>query len=428
MPLLQPARYKGAYGGRGSAKSHFFADRLIKDCVKHRSTAAACIREVQRTLGQSSKRLIESKLHERGWASGRGFKIFKDVIETPGDGIISFIGLQDHTADSIKSLEGYRRFWVDEAQQLGAYSLKILRPTPRAEGAEMWFSWNPKNAPDPEHPDASIDGMFRLNNPAELPGGGICIQANWRDNPWLPDDLYAELCYDFKHRIKEDYQHIWEGAYQTRSEARVFHNWEVRDFDTPTSGVIFRFGADFGFAQDPSVLVRAWIGRFDDAGNAVHDPTGRDLFLDFEAYKVGCDVDYTPALFAGGAVAGEGNPWGNKNPFSAPGIPEAHRFPITCDSANPQTISYLQRHGLPGCKPAIKGPGSIEEGVEFLKSYRVIIHPRCRHTADEFLLYSYKTDPKTEQILPILEDKKNHVIDAVRYALEDVRRGRGFFG
>ena len=138
-PLLAPARYKGVYGGRGSGKSHFFGELLVEACQAERGTLAVCIREAQRTLAQSSKRLIESKIASLG--VGSGFKLFTDKIETPGDGLIIFRGLQDHTAESIKSLEGFRIAWIDEAQTLSARSLALLRPTIRAENSELWASW-----------------------------------------------------------------------------------------------------------------------------------------------------------------------------------------------------------------------------------------------------------------------------------------------
>lgn len=138
-PLLAPARYKGVYGGRGSGKSHFFGELLVETCQAERGTLAVCIREAQRTLAQSSKRLIESKITSLG--VGSGFKLFNDKIETPGGGLIIFRGLQDHTAEAIKSLEGFRIAWIDEAQTLSARSLALLRPTIRAENSELWAAW-----------------------------------------------------------------------------------------------------------------------------------------------------------------------------------------------------------------------------------------------------------------------------------------------
>lgn len=144
-PLLRPARYKGAFGGRGSGKSHFFGELLVEICQAERGTLAVCIREAQRTLAQSSRRLIESKIASLG--VGTGFKLYSDKISTPGDGLIAFRGMRDHTADSIKSLEGFKIAWIDEAQSLSAHSLALLRPTIRAKSSELWASWNPYNVP-----------------------------------------------------------------------------------------------------------------------------------------------------------------------------------------------------------------------------------------------------------------------------------------
>ena len=171
-PLLAPARYKGVYGGRGSGKSHFFGELLVETCQAERGTLAVCIREAQRTLAQSSKRLIESKIASLGL--GHQFKLFSDKIETPGDGLIIFRGMQDHTADSIKSLEGFKIAWVDEAQSLSAHSLALLRPTIRAKGSELWASWNPRRKSD------AIDDFLRTRKP----DGALVINANWRDNGW----------------------------------------------------------------------------------------------------------------------------------------------------------------------------------------------------------------------------------------------------
>lgn len=207
--LLKPARYKGVYGGRGSGKSHFFGELLVETCQAERGTLAVCIREEQRTLAQSSKRLIEGKIASLGL--GHGFKVFSDKIETPGDGLIIFRGLQDHTADSIKSLEGFRIAWIDEAQSLSARSLALLRPTIRAEKSELWASWNPRRKSD------AIDDFLR----GRRPDGSVVVQANWRDNPWFPDVLREERLLDQK-LYPERYDHIWEGEYARAFEGAYF--------------------------------------------------------------------------------------------------------------------------------------------------------------------------------------------------------------
>lgn len=204
-PLLEPSRYKGCWGGRGSGKSHFFAESLIEQCLIEKATRAVCIREVQKTLKESSKRLIEDKLEAMGLGSADGFKIFNEVIETPGDGLISFQGMQDHNAESIKSLEGYRVAWVEEAQSLSHRSLSLLRPTIRTEGSELWFSWNPRRKTD------AVDEMLRG---ALLPTDAVVVCANWRDNPHFPSVLEQER-QDCLRNDPDQYDHIWEGGYAT---------------------------------------------------------------------------------------------------------------------------------------------------------------------------------------------------------------------
>lgn len=374
-PLLEPARYKGAHGGRGSGKSHFFAEMLIEDCIRE-PISAVCLREVQKSLKFSVKRLLEAKIESMN--AGLYFEVQNEQIKTRNGGVIIFQGMQDHTADSIKSLEDFKRAWVEEAQSLSQRSLDLLRPTIRAPGSEIWFSWNPRFATDP------VDVLLRGET---LPPGAVVVEANYMDNPWCPQELLDEMAFD-RARDPEKYAHIWLGKYQQNSEARVFRNWSIEEFEAPP-GAVFRLGADWGFAVDPSVLVRCYID-------------GRRLYIDYEAHMVGCEIDQLPDLFDR--------------------VPDSRKWFITADSSRPETISYMRKHGYPKINAAIKGAKSVEEGVEFLKSFDIVVHPRCAHTIDELTLYSYKVDPLTEQVLPVLADKDNHVIDALRYACEGARK------
>lgn len=217
-PLLAPARYKGAWGGRGSGKSHFFAELLIDDALREPGETggtgllSVCIRQVQKSLKQSSKRLLEAKLKSLGLGERDGFKVFNEVIQTPGDGVISFQGMQDHTAESIKSLEGFKRAWWEEAQSATGYSLSLLRPTIRAPGSELWFSWNPRRKSDP------VDLMLRG---AEVPTGSVVVHANWQDNPWFTAELEQERL-DCLRMEPDQYDHIWGGGYITAISGAYF--------------------------------------------------------------------------------------------------------------------------------------------------------------------------------------------------------------
>ncbi|MCP4315710.1 MAG: PBSX family phage terminase large subunit [Hyphomicrobiales bacterium] len=211
-PLLQPARYEAAWGGRGSGKSHFFAESLIEDSLCNKGLLSVCIREVQKSLKESAKRLIENKLIDFRLGEADGFKVFNDVIQTPGDGQITFQGMQNHTAESIKSFEGYGRAWVEEAHMLSSSSLSLLRPTIRADDSELWFSWNPLRKLDP------VDKLFRGET---SPTGAQVVRANWSDNPWFPTVLEQER-QDCLRDTPEQYDHIWQGGYATVLEGAYY--------------------------------------------------------------------------------------------------------------------------------------------------------------------------------------------------------------
>lgn len=203
-PLLQPARYKGAHGGRGSGKSHFFAELLVEECLRFPGLRAVCVREVQKSLAESAKKLIEDKIEALG--VGSLFDVQKSEIKTPGGGSILFQGMQDHTAETIKSLEGIDRCWVEEAQTLSENSWRMLRPTIRADGSEIWASWNPRFETDP------VDKFFRKDK--HDASRVVCVEANWRDNPWFPKELEEERQDDLRND-PEAVPHVWDGGYVT---------------------------------------------------------------------------------------------------------------------------------------------------------------------------------------------------------------------
>jgi len=380
VPLLQPARYKAAFGGRASGKSHAFAENVVEAMVMDPHLRVVCIREIQKSLKFSAKQLIQDKIESLG--VGHLFDCQSTEIKrNGGTGICIFQGMQDHTADSIKSLEGFKIAWIEEAQSLSDRSLKLLRPTIRAPGAEIWATWNP------DQPDDPVDKFFRKSPP----DGAIVVRVNWQDNPFFPAEMQAEMEHDRK-ADPEAYAHVWEGEYNTRSDAQIFAGRYTveeftpgRDWDGPY------FGADFGFAQDPTVLVKLWMH-------------GSTVYIEKESGKVGLDIDRTGAL------------WSED-------IPEAAAHEIRADSARPETISYLKRNGFHRIKGVDKWKGSVEDGIEWLRAKRLVIHPQCTRACQEARLYRYKTN-RAGDVLAQVEDANNHVFDAVRYALAPlIKRG-----
>lgn len=409
-PLYFPAPFKGFFGGRGSAKSHSFAEALVICSGPHAAKIPAssrairgapeligCFREVQNSIRDSVKKLLDNKIDKLGYRSY--FTSTDNEIRGARGELFIFRGLRD-SAEGARSIEGMTKVWLEEAHQASQPSLDTLLPTLRADGAEFWASWNPDKQDDP------IDIMLR--GPVPPPDAIVC-EVNFDRNPYFPEFLRKQMEWDLRRDV-DRYNHIWRGQYRARSEARVFRNWCVKEFASPDVAD-FMFGADWGFSTDPSVLVRCFL-------------TGHTLYVDYEAYAVGCEIHHTPALFGGKESATKEHlqSWGPKEEEKFKGVPGARRYKIVADSARPETISYMRGHGFPLMEAANKGKGSVEDGIEFLKQYDIVVHPRCKHTIDELSFYSWKTDKQTAKILPVLEDKKNHVIDALRYAVERIRR------
>lgn len=398
--LRTPSRYKAFYGGRGGAKSHSFAQELVLRGYE-RPTRILCCREIQKSISTSVKKLLDDKIALAGLGMGDGQSGFYTSTQYGIKGAngteFLFAGLRSNI-DNIKSMEAIDIAWVEEARTCSQSSLTLLTPTVRNDNSEIWFSWNRHLATDP------VDNMFLGGTP---PPRSIIRRVGWEDNPWFPEVLQEEMLWD-KGRDRDKHDHVWDGGLLQRSEARVFQNWTVEDIDDLVpEDCAPRLGADWGFSVDPTVVIECYV-------------FGRTLYFRREAYKVRCTIDDTPALFGG--YDHVRNRW--KNPLHHEGLQsvrDGHR--IVADSARPETIRYMKDRGF-NIVSARKGAGSVEEGVEFIKNYDVVIHPDCVHTADEFTHYRYKIDPLTDEVLPELADKDNHVIDAARYALEGIRRAQ----
>jgi len=378
--IRTPTRYKVAYGGRGSGKSYGVADVLIHKAL-NKQRRILCTRDTQNSLSDSALAVMKRVIADRGL--DEFFEQTRHGLRCLNGSEFVFRGLQN--PHRIQSLEGIDLCWVEEAQKVPQLAWDILIPTIREEGSELWITFNPDSEDDP---------VFKTFITNDRPDATV-VKVNWPDNPFFPDVLRKEMEYD-RATDYEKYSHVWDGNPRTVTDAQVFKGkYRVAAFETPGDVDRFYFGADWGFSQDPSTLVRGFIRN-------------QILWIDYEAYGVGVDIDDLPDLFRS--------------------VPQSQTWPIIGDSQRPDVMSFLRKNGyvIQGAK---KGAGSVESGVSFIRSFRgVVIHPRCKHAADEFKLYSYKTDRLTGEILPVLEDKHNHIIDALRYALERTMRAAGSIG
>lgn len=381
-PFRHAARYKVAHGGRGSGKSWTVARMILLNAFQ-RPLRVLCARELQISIKDSVHRLLSDQIEELGLTGA--FEVGQSFIRGAGSANAGteflFKGLR-HNAGEIKSMEGIDVCWIEEAQAVSESSWELLIPTIRAAGSEIWITFNPDQETDPTYQRFVV----------APPPGATVAQVNWDDNPWFPPELEAERAY-MARTDPEAYAHVWGGECRSRSDAQVLKGkWVIDCFETAPGWDGPYYGADWGFAQDPTTLVRLWIG-------------GRTLYVEHEAYGVGVALDDTPALFDR--------------------VPGARQHLIRADSSRPETINHLRTRDYPRIQGAAKGPGSVEDGVEFLRSFeRIVIHERCRHAAEEARLWNFKTDRLTGDVLPQLVDAHNHIWDAVRYALEPLIRQR----
>jgi len=370
--LNETADYKVIHGGRGSAKSWTAAMCLAIKSMQSK-IFILCTREVQLSIADSSKRTIEKQIETLG-AQGEFATTLTSIIHKGTGSEFRFRGLND-----IRSFEGVDVVWIEEAQSVSQKSLTDLLPTIRGEGSEMWLTMNRQQESDP------VDMLFLQGS---TPPNTIVRRVNFDENPWFPARLIALMDWD-KQNDYDKYRHVWLGEPVQHSEAQVFSGrWRSEPVPAPEDNTRFYFGADWGFANDPTTLIRCWID-------------GRRLYIDRAVGGVGVEIDRTPQLF----LQVEGS----------------QRWPITADCARPETISYMNRKGF-RCQPSKKGKDSIEDGIAFLRQFDIIVSPELTEVADEFALYSYKIDKKTDAITPLIEDKHNHYIDALRYALEELMR------
>jgi phage terminase large subunit len=360
--LLHPsrtARYRVARGGRGSAKSWSIARVLIITALARR-VRILCAREFQRSIAESSHRLLSDQIEAMGL--GRWFDIKNASITSHVGSEIIFEGLFANV-NKIKSLEGIDIAWTEEAARISANSWDVLVPTIRKESSEIWVNFNPELETDPTYE------RFVTSPPPET----LIENLTWIDNPWFPAVLEAERVYLLS--VDPDaHAHVWGGECRKQSDAQIFKSkYVIEPFEPAADWSGPYYGSDFGFSQDPTTLLKCWI----------HE---RTLYIEHEAYEIGCDIDKTPALFDT--------------------VPGARDHVIRADCARPETISYLQRHEYPRVTGVEKWPNSVEEGVRHLRAYqRIVVHTRCTHTADEMRLYSFKVDRLTGDVLSDVIDR-----------------------
>ena len=374
--LKVPSRYKVLQGGRGSGKSYAYANAAIARTLHH-PTRFLCARETQNSIRDSVHRLLQDRIYALGLQ--KFFSIKNESITSTCGSEFFFKGLH-HNISEIKSMEGIDVCWVEEAEKVGYSSWDNLIPTVRKDNSEIWISFNP------EEEKSATYQRFIKNPPPD------CLTAHLthRDNKYFPEVLRKEM--EYHRRVDfEMYEWVWEGKLKKYAADVIFKDKiSVEYFETPVESRFF-FGADWGFSADPTCLIRMFI-------------QDNKLFIDWEFYGHGIEINELEQAFDT--------------------VPGSRKWRICGDSSRPDTISFMVQKGF-NIIGAEKGKDSIEDGIQFLRSFeKIIIHTRCKGTIDDFSNYRFKKDKITDEVLPIPVDFSNHACDSVRYALETWRKSK----
>ncbi len=387
--LLFPKRLKIIYGGRGSAKTRTVIS-VLTERARVFPERIACFREIQDSIADSSKQEIEDQIDRHGM--GEEFSITEKKIRSRASGgSFSFAGLFRNLT-KVKGKAGSTVAWCEEAEINSRESWDVLFPTIRAPGSEVVVTFNPREETDPTWADLVAPYLDKMVDGIYEDADTLIIECNFEHNPWLTAELILER--DKMARVDPDrYAWIWLGKFRKRSDVKVLNGkWIIEEFEAAQNWDGPYFGADFGFAADPSTLNKCWIAN----GN---------LYVEYEANGQHVELDDMPEFYEK--------------------VPGARDYLIKADCARPETISHIKRKGF-RIEGAEKWPGSVEDGITFLRSFeKIIIHPRCKKTIFEANAYEYKTDRLTGAILPDIVDKHNHHWDAIRYALDKMIKRRG---
>lgn len=371
-------QYRGAYGGRGSAKSYSFAE-MASVFGYAEPIRVLCARDLQVSIKESFHAELKAAISSIPWLDAH-YDVGVDYLRGKNGTEFIFRGLR-HNTSGIKSLAKIDLTIVEEAEDVSESSWLDLEATVfRQPKSELWAIWNPRLDGSP------VDKRFRKNPPPN----SIIVEMNHGDNPFFPPGLESLRKREQERLDPATYAHVWEGAYLQNSNAQVLSGKvRVAEFEASPGWDGPYYGVDWGFAQDPTTGIRCWIN-------------GDALMIDYDAAKIGLDLDGTAE-------------------FLSEKIPGIARHVVRADCARPESISYVKRHGIPKIEAAAKWSGSIEDGIGFLRSFReIVIHPRCTETIKEARLYSYKVDRLTGDVLPVVVDANNHCIDALRYALASI--------
>ncbi len=382
-----PAEHVLALGGGRSGKTYTWTQVMFLRAAKYQKTRHAIVRETSTAANRSLwQGTIPAVIASR--YSGVDLKLnqTKMTVGFPNGSMIEIFGVDEGAKEKMLGNE-YASIYFNECSEMKFSTVDFMYSrVAQKTNAKTLFLYD-ENPPHISH--WSHDIFFKKINyytkePLARPENYAYVLMNPADNLANISSTYIQQL--MENSSEANKQRFIFGQFATDpDEKTVFTNWTIQSFETDPDAV-FQFGCDFGFSVDPTVLIRCYLKE-------------RTLYIDHELVLKQCETIDLPKMFLS--------------------IPESQRYIIVADSARPETISHLKRHGFPKVMPSLKGKNSVMEGIELLKGYRIVVHPRCEETINELSFYSYATDKDSGKVLPELEkNQADHCIDALRYACE----------
>lgn len=377
MPYIRDYshRFEVYYGGAGSGKSVFIAQKLLVKALTSKRKILV-MRKVGATIKDSCWQLIldslvQFHLYDKCICNKSTFS-----IELPNGSIFLFKGMDD--SEKIKSIAGITDIWVEEATEFTLEDVEQLnlRLRAKADSLQMLFSFNPISKANWVYKRWFADGVVAEDDT-------IIIKTTYKDNSFLPEDYIATI--EKMSKSNPTYYRIYALGEFASLDKLVFNNWKVGTIED-TSQWNLLCGLDFGFVNDPTAFIVSFV---DDESNT--------LYIDREFVKTGLLNNQIAKVII---ELGFG------------------KSTIIADSAEQKSIEELKREGLYRIYSASKGQGSIIQGIQKLQQYDIVVNPRCEHMITELQNYAWKKDRASGEYINTPIDEFNHCIDALRYSLQ----------
>ena len=384
LPYLEDysTRFIVFYGGAGSGKSFFCAQRLVYKGLKS-VRKILVLRKVNRTTKASTFQLLLDTIKQFGIYNMCSINRTDFTITLPNGTQFLCCGLDD--PEKIKSITGLTDAWLEEATEftMDDFSQVNLRiRDPKAQGQEVILSFNPVSkanwcylqffAPNPELDE------FRKNI--------RIVHTNYLDNPHLPRE-YVDTLLQMK-KTNEVYYKIYALGEFGSLDKLVYNNWQIMDFDPQTIKGPLLCGLDFGYTNDPTRFIASILCE-DEGRIYVFKEWGGTGYLNDQIADAIKDMGFAKSI-------------------------------ICADSAEQKSIDEIKKMGVPRIKPCVKGKGSILQGIQKIQQYELVVAPSCKETIEELSNYSWKKDKNTNEYINEPIDEFNHCLDALRYSMQCV--------